>query len=441
LEYGSGWFSKNADAGLSRIDYSDGNRPPKVGVVTIEKTSGSLPFTLNASVEATDPEKETLTYKWLVGNDSIVTKEPKLNHTINKAGDYMVKVEVSDPQNARNISQAKEVYAGNEQPTVTIELNKNKSFYFPGKPVEYSVLIADKGDSTNKSNLFVSTDYIRGIDRAEQAMGHQVVSATIAGKNLMLSSDCKSCHKEAEKSIGPAYKDVAQKYIGRADANPYLVGKIIKGSTGVWGENAMPAHPTMKEGDAALIVQWILSLANKGVAKKTLPPSGKVVPVAPDPKLRTNVFTIQATYTDNGSAGIKPLTNSSAVYLRNNTVPVSDITETNGFNRKDSLGVVYLAYPQNDGWVKIPKVDLTGISAIELVSTGLSEVGSFTIELRSGRPDGERITNTSFTGIKNNVIIQLPKISKAELQDIYVVYKAPNAGNKKPLLRSVRFLP
>ena len=28
LEYGNGWYSRNADAGLSRIDYNGGNRPP-----------------------------------------------------------------------------------------------------------------------------------------------------------------------------------------------------------------------------------------------------------------------------------------------------------------------------------------------------------------------------------------------------------------------------
>ncbi|HZF63613.1 MAG TPA: ThuA domain-containing protein, partial [Chitinophagaceae bacterium] len=44
LEYGSGWFSKNPDAGLSRIDYLAGNRPPKVANLSIDKTSGSLPY-------------------------------------------------------------------------------------------------------------------------------------------------------------------------------------------------------------------------------------------------------------------------------------------------------------------------------------------------------------------------------------------------------------
>ena len=30
LEYGTGWFTKNPDAGLSRIDYNGGNRPPMI---------------------------------------------------------------------------------------------------------------------------------------------------------------------------------------------------------------------------------------------------------------------------------------------------------------------------------------------------------------------------------------------------------------------------
>ncbi len=43
VEYGSGWFAKNADAGLVRIDYNSGNRPPKVSGIQVNKTSGTLP--------------------------------------------------------------------------------------------------------------------------------------------------------------------------------------------------------------------------------------------------------------------------------------------------------------------------------------------------------------------------------------------------------------
>ena len=55
LEYGSGWFSKNADAGLARIDFNAGNRPPEITSVTVDKTTGILPFKVNVKVAANDP--------------------------------------------------------------------------------------------------------------------------------------------------------------------------------------------------------------------------------------------------------------------------------------------------------------------------------------------------------------------------------------------------
>src|SRR5690606_6325932 len=36
LEYGSGWFSKNPDSGLARIDFNGGNRPPKILAFDVE---------------------------------------------------------------------------------------------------------------------------------------------------------------------------------------------------------------------------------------------------------------------------------------------------------------------------------------------------------------------------------------------------------------------
>ena len=42
VEYGSGWFAKNPDAGLARIDFNNGNRAPKVTGIEINKTFRSL---------------------------------------------------------------------------------------------------------------------------------------------------------------------------------------------------------------------------------------------------------------------------------------------------------------------------------------------------------------------------------------------------------------
>ncbi|WP_315815732.1 hypothetical protein [Paraflavitalea speifideaquila] len=44
LEYGTGWFSKNVDAAISRVDYNGGNRPAKVDSLEVNKFSGALPL-------------------------------------------------------------------------------------------------------------------------------------------------------------------------------------------------------------------------------------------------------------------------------------------------------------------------------------------------------------------------------------------------------------
>jgi len=183
-----------------------------------------------------------------------------------------------------------------------------------------------------------------------------------------------------------------------------------------------------------------MSLASNTATQKSLPPAGKAPTTAPDPKARKSTFMIQATYTDNGATGIKPLTNAAAIYLRNNTISAGEITETNGFNTKDSAGARYLAYPQNDGWLKIPQVDLTGIKAIELTSYGLDMINSGTLEVRIGKSDGAVAGRLDLKNTKGNPSIPIQTTSSG-LQDVYIVFKTPTAGAKKPLLASVRFVP
>ena len=61
------------------------------------------------------------------------------------------------------------------------------------------------------------------------------------------------------KLVGPAYKDVAAKYAGQADAQASLVQSIRNGSVGKWGELPMPAHPKLSEADAKKLAAWVLA--------------------------------------------------------------------------------------------------------------------------------------------------------------------------------------
>ena len=80
------------------------------------------------------------------------------------------------------------------------------------------------------------------------------------GLALIGKSDCLTCHKANEKNIGPAYKDVAEKYENTEDNVKMLAGKIIKGGSGVWGNIPMTPHPSLSQEDAEAMVKYVLLL-------------------------------------------------------------------------------------------------------------------------------------------------------------------------------------
>jgi PKD repeat protein len=169
LEYGTGWFTKNPDAGLSRIDFNAGNRLP-VASISIDNISGALPFEVNVSAAgSTDPDKDSITYVWHFGKDVKPSKEAGMRYRFDQAGDYEIYVEVKDDKGGVARSESKFVYAGNETPRVNIELPDNPNFYFPGKPVKYKVTVNDKEDGgvIDPSLLYVKVDYVSGPDKAQ----------------------------------------------------------------------------------------------------------------------------------------------------------------------------------------------------------------------------------------------------------------------------------
>ena len=80
---------------------------------------------------------------------------------------------------------------------------------------------------------------------------------------IIENSDCRTCHLIEEKNIGPAWRDVANKYADSANAVEYLSHKIINGGSGVWGQVPMAAHPTMSQEDAETLAKYVLLLKNK----------------------------------------------------------------------------------------------------------------------------------------------------------------------------------
>lgn len=83
------------------------------------------------------------------------------------------------------------------------------------------------------------------------------------GEELMAQSDCKTCHKEEMKVVGPSLKDIAGKYPNTPENIEKLSDKVIKGGSGNWGDVAMLPHPNISKDDAKEMVTYILSLSGK----------------------------------------------------------------------------------------------------------------------------------------------------------------------------------
>lgn len=432
LEYGSGWFSKNPDAGLFRIDYNAGNRPPVVESLAVDKYSGLLPFTVTLRAVVSDPEKDELTYEWNFGDGTQTkTSVPEAQHTFKKAGDYALSVKAVDNNGAISNSSTVNVYAGNVTPVVHIDVqNANSTFFVPGKPVQYSVKVEGKDkNSFDPENLFVSVDYSQQMQQVA-AMGHQEnAAAGISGRNIMMSLDCQSCHKVEEKSVGPSFRQISKRYGKDPKAVDYLANKILNGSVGVWGEVAMAAHSSLPIEDAKQIVSWILSLENANTRNKSLPASGKVVPpkTPTDNKTRPpQAMVLTATYTNTGGANIKALSGTASIVLRNNTVLFSGNERTRGFSPYKHKNVNVMIFPTGGGWLAIDSISLTGVDALKIYTNWqkLPEIMGF--EIRLDAPDGKLLGSGAMPRLpkdqtSGSLEISLQPVTDGKLHSLYIV--------------------
>lgn len=405
LEYGSGWFSKNDDSGLSYIEFNGGNRPPVIDNLIVNHDTGKLPLSVTAKVEANDLEGDAVSYIWDLGNgETKETTEPEVTYSYTGAGEYKISVEVKDDKGEGVKSEALTVVAGNSRPEITIDLSGgNSSFFIAGTPINYKVSVTDPdgNEDIDPNNIFVSVDYLEGMDEVNKSLGHQQVSAAVTGKALTQGMDCKTCHKENGKSIGPSYLEVAEKYKGSRSALGYLQKKIVEGGTGVWGEVTMPAHPNVTGDESRQIALYIRSLADDGAKQRSLPLEGSIVP---KPSPTDNVMVLTASYTDKGVNGVRPLTEVNSVNLRGSTVPFTGKEKTQDFMGMEYGGMKLLIVPEKEGWFALEDIDLKGVKTATLI-VGFQEKPDFPLdfELRLDAPDGKVIGKGSMLPQVNQV--------------------------------------
>lgn len=462
LEYGSAWFRGNANSRIVKIEYNAGNRKPTVNAQA-DKLSGAVPFTANFSSEGTFDydayDQGKLRYEWEFSNEkgfNQVIKEANPSFTFSEPGTYQVMLTVTDTKGEQN-SISFNVYAGNEPPSVSIDFAGNKTFYFGQAELDYHVSVSDKEDGSTadgkirEEEVAITFDYVpTGFDPIEIASkqsGAEAMAVLNIGKNLIESSDCRSCHQIDKTSIGPSYEAIAERY-PKNDANILLLmDKVINGGSGVWGDHGMSAHPELSAADAKRMVEYILSINEVKPTVAPLPLAGKVYPKTPEGEDGQGGYLLRASYTDKGAGNISSLTTVDYIALRNPYLdPQKSVT------RK---GVQLMTTPRvnffmtgDQSHIGFNSIDLTGVEQINLfvdISPRADAIGGY-VEVRLGSPTGELLGQTQNMEPKNLGFMRPPagvnplewrrqNTPKAEAKikgvsgfhDVYFVFKNPNA--------------
>jgi hypothetical protein len=151
----------------------------------------------------------------------------------------------------------------------------------------------------------------------------------------------------------------------------------------------MAAHPSISNGDATQIANWILSLASPASVKKSMPANGTYVPLK-DQKPGA-VLVISASYTDQGGNNIKPLTGSGHVVLLSNQMTFSGKELVQGFVGMSFGGMRIMLIPPS-GWFAMENMDLTGVKSISLmIGWQDAPAAGIDFEIHDGASDGALI--------------------------------------------------
>ncbi len=433
LEYGPNWFAQNDEAMLSRIEYNAGNRKPEL-VVVADKKAGASPMKVTFDTKGTaDPDGDPITYSWNFGNGQMSNK-PNPTVTYSKPGNYKAKITVKDTKG--NISiETLNILVGNEVPKVELVVKGNKSFYWDDSKIDYEVKVADKEDGSIENNkikaedVYVKIDYLEGFDKTIIAQGHQMNTSFSTGKRLIELSDCKSCHSIDKKSIGPTYLDVSKKYKSGNTNIGKLSDKILKGGGGVWGEQAMAAHPTLSNDDAREMVKYILSLSDP--KKASQPIKGEYVT---DKNAKAGTYILSASYTDKGANKIAPQSATESVALRSAKIKANTYDETNKtMNYKvEPIGEMVIA-TANGGFISFKNIDLTNISSLNIGAFVMDpRLAGGKIELRTDKIDGNKLGEIEVKIGEKPAPKSLTIPKTNGVHDLYFVF-VNDASDGKPL--------
>ncbi len=194
----------------------------------------------------------------------------------------------------------------NHAPVVKILSPVNNSSYPWASQVPYSISVSDAEDGNSEyeeiaaKQVYLEVRYLADASKA-QAILAQPVLKDPAGLAEIRSSNCANCHAFKTKLIGPSFHDICRRYSPTKTNIDLLTGRILKGTSGVWGNVKMPSHPELTKPQAEEMVNWILENAGDPDINFLTGTEGSFELTVPPGEKQNGLFILTASYLDHGT--------------------------------------------------------------------------------------------------------------------------------------------
>ena len=221
--------------------------------------------------------------------------------------------------------------------------------------------------------------------RSVQSLASSTTSF-LKGKRLLEGSDCYACHAMKDPSVGPSLIQISDRYQKEEGEVTRLAQSILKGSTGIWGERLMSAHPQHSEAEAIDMVQYILAISQAPEKGERLDLAGSI---STNQAGNEDLFVLSAAYEDKGANGQASITREVRKIFRPTLIPAVAFDFAKRIKAKpyNEDGGMYAEVALNGCFIGFKEIDLSGVRTIR--SKIRSTADWVSVEVRQGSPEGK----------------------------------------------------
>lgn len=403
LEFGSTW-GKNEDSRLSRLQYRAGNRTP-VAAASADVSVGRHPLRVKFSSEGTsDKDGDPLKLRWRFDDGPLgwglfprTSNRPDPSATFRKPGEKRVRLRVTDIKGERDETELT-ILVGNSPPELRVEAPAESALFSLDRPIDYALRMRDAEDGDTRMldmiqpEVFLEATYVtKRPGRA--ADGSWESAPEPEGLALMKKTNCFNCHAPDRRVVGPSFLEIADRYrTDRPAAEEVLIGRVIDGAVGQWGDEPMLPHKDHSREEVGKMVGWVLDRGAKGGRGEPiiLPGvEGRIATPAPEGAPTDGMLLLTASYTDHGAPRATRLEARERVLLRGRRLGAEHADASHGvvtLDAEDGVGGKAIGTITEGDWIAYSGIDLGGVT--EFVFRVASAGQGGWIEAREGS-DGQ----------------------------------------------------